>query len=64
LKGALQAVAATGRLRADVVDMLAHMLLAAMLEVALVIARAPDRKAALQNGEQAVDELLDRLVGA
>ena len=60
----LQAVAATGRLRADVVDVLAHMLLAAMLEVALVIARAPDRKAALQNGEKAVDELLDRLVGA
>jgi AcrR family transcriptional regulator len=64
LKGALQAVAATGRLRTDVVDVLAHMLLAAMLEVALVIARAPDRKAALQNGERAVDELLDRLVGA
>lgn len=64
LKRALEAVAAMGRLRADVVDVMAHMLLAALLEVALVIARAPDRKAALHRGERAVDELLDRLLGA
>ena len=63
LKGALEAVAATGRLRKDVVDVMAHMLLAAMLEVALVIARATDRKAAMRAGEKAVDELLDRLLG-
>ena len=62
LKAALGAVAAEGKLRADLVDTLAHMLLASMLELALVIARADDRRTALRNAETAVDELLARLL--
>ena len=64
LKGGLQAAAAAGRVRPDVVDVLAHMLLAALAEVALVVARAGDGTMAMQQGRAAVRELLDRLFGA
>ncbi|HEY2387335.1 MAG TPA: TetR/AcrR family transcriptional regulator [Candidatus Binatia bacterium] len=63
LKGALAAVAAEGRLRPELLDVLAHMLLAALLELALVIARADEPRAALETGEAAVEELLTRLIG-
>jgi AcrR family transcriptional regulator len=63
LKGALGAVAARGRVRKELVDVLAHMLLAALAEVALVIARAKDAKGAVRVGQAAVDELLDGLFG-
>ena len=61
LKGALAAVAASGRVRKELVDVLAHMLLAALAEVTLVIARAKDSKAAVRAGQAAVDALLDGL---
>jgi AcrR family transcriptional regulator len=61
LKSGLQAAAAAGRVRADVVDVLAHMLLAALAEVALVVARAGDGAKAVKQGQAAVHELLDRL---
>ena len=63
LKAALGAVAARGRVRKELVDVLAHMLLAALAEVALVIARAKDAKGAVRVGQAAVDELLDGLFG-
>ena len=44
--------------------MLAHMLMAALTEVALVIARASDSKAAVRVGQAAVDALLDGLFGS
>jgi AcrR family transcriptional regulator len=62
LKGALAAVAAEGRIRPELVEVLAHMLLAALLELALVIARADKPRAALKTGEAAVDELLKGLL--
>jgi AcrR family transcriptional regulator len=61
LKAGLQAAAAAGRVRADVVEVLAHMLLAALAEVALVVARAGDGAKAIRQGQAAVRELLDRL---
>lgn len=63
VKGALEAVAATGRLRPDLVDMLAHVLLAGVNEVALMVATADDTRSAQRSGEAAVDELLTRLLG-
>jgi AcrR family transcriptional regulator len=42
-------------------DLLAHMVLAAVNEAALFIARADDPKAALKVGRDAVDALIDRL---
>jgi hypothetical protein len=40
------------------------MLLAALNEIALLVARADDRDAAIHDGEAAVDALLVRLLGA
>jgi len=42
-------------------DLLAHMVLAAVNEAALFVARADDPRAALTVGRQAVDSLIDRL---
>jgi AcrR family transcriptional regulator len=64
IKAALQAAAEGGRLPAELVDSFAHMLLAALNEIALLVARADDREAAIRDGEAAVDALLVRLLGA
>lgn len=63
LKAALAAAAADGRVEPESVDVLAHMLLAALIEVALLIARSDDPRSARSSGEAAVDELLGRLLG-
>ena len=62
LRANLAAIAESGRLPADQVDVLAHMVLASVNEAALMIARAEDPEAALAAGQAAVDTLLDRLV--
>ena len=62
LRSNLQAIADSGRLPAGQVDVLAHMVLAAVNEAALMIARSEKPRAALADGEAAVDTLLDRLV--
>lgn len=61
---ALQRVAESGRLPADQVDVLAHMLLASVSEAALLIPHADDPEAALVAGRAAFDTLLDRLAGS
>jgi AcrR family transcriptional regulator len=62
IKRALQAAAAAGRLEPQLVDMFAHVVLASVDEIALVIARAPDPQAATRSGAEAVDALLSRLI--
>ena len=62
LRANLQAIADEGRLPAEQVDVLAHMVLASVNEAALLIARADDPEAALAKGRAAVETLLDRLV--
>jgi AcrR family transcriptional regulator len=59
MKEAVEALAREGRVPAELVDVVAHMLLAALVEVAMLIARAEDPAAATQKGEQAIDDLLD-----
>ena len=61
VRATLEAIAATGRIRADSVDLLAHLLLAASLEAALVIANAEGAEAERQ--EEVLDEFIVRLVG-
>jgi AcrR family transcriptional regulator len=61
-RGLLQAVSDSGGLRPELVDPFAHMILAAVDEIALVIARAEDPEAAMANGRAAVEELLRRLL--
>lgn len=62
MKLSLQAAAAQGRVRADLVDVFAHMLLAAMFETALIISRSDNPKAAARTGRTAVKELISKLV--
>jgi AcrR family transcriptional regulator len=63
LRASLHRLAAEGRLPEEQVGPLAHMVLAALNEAALMIARADDQGAALKSGQAAVDTLLERLVG-
>jgi AcrR family transcriptional regulator len=62
VKLALQAVSDAGRLPADLVTPFAHMLLAALDEIAIVVARADDTDVATREGEAAVEALLERLL--
>jgi AcrR family transcriptional regulator len=62
LKGALEAAAATGRVERGSIEMIAHVLLAATLELALVIARSADPEAALREGAKALSDLIDGMV--
>jgi AcrR family transcriptional regulator len=57
----LQAVADEGRLSPDLVAPFALMLLGALDELAMAIARSDDRETALAAGKQAVRELLRRI---
>jgi hypothetical protein len=43
--------------------MFAHVLLASMNEIAMVIAAADDTEAAMRQGAAAVDEYLQRMLG-
>lgn len=63
MRKSLRRIADTGRLPGAEVDLLAHMVLAAVNEAALMIAQADDPEAALVLGQSTVDTLLDRLLG-
>ena len=63
IKAILQLIAMEGKLRPELADTLAHVLLASVNEVALLVARAKDKEAAMQAGADAIDELLQRLFG-
>jgi hypothetical protein len=59
----LAGVAETGDLDREHVDVFAHILLAAMNEVAMLIARSERPADALPTAERAVNEFLRRLLG-
>lgn len=58
----LRRIASAGGLPAELVDVHAHVLLAALTEVALLIARADDAAAATAGAEETVSRLLDGLL--
>ncbi len=58
----LQAVSDTGRLPQEFVDPFAPMILAALDEAAMIIARASDSRTAVAEWRQAVEEFLARLL--
>jgi AcrR family transcriptional regulator len=62
LRAMLQAVSDSGRLPAELVSPFSHMILAALDEIVLVVARSPDSAAAVAEGRMAVEELLRRLL--
>ena len=63
IKAAMHAAAAEGALDPAHADAFAHMLLAAVNEMALLIPRAEDQAAAISAAEGALDEFLRRLLG-
>jgi AcrR family transcriptional regulator len=64
VKAAIAAIAADGRVKPELVDVMAHMVLAALLEVALLVARADEGRIAIRRGQEAIDELLTALFGS
>jgi AcrR family transcriptional regulator len=62
IRTVLQEIADEGNLRPELVGTLAHVLLASVNEVALLVARSDDQAAAMQAGTDAIDELLCRLL--
>jgi AcrR family transcriptional regulator len=64
VKLAMQAAAEEGRVPAELTDAYAHMLLAAVNELAFMIARSEDQAAAQRIAQAAVDEVITRLLGA
>jgi AcrR family transcriptional regulator len=63
VKRGLGLLAQSGRLPAEKVDILAHVLLAAAMEVAFWIARAENPAEAAEKGKREFAEVLERLVG-
>lgn len=63
IKAGLARAANLGALRAEQVDLYAHLLLAALTETALMVARADDPEGQMQLGLEALDRLLDGLIG-
>ena len=61
IRAVLQVIAEEGKLQQELVGTLAHVLLASVNEVALLVARSEDQEAAMQAGTDAIDELLQRL---
>jgi AcrR family transcriptional regulator len=62
IRAVLQEVADEGTLRPELVGTLAHVLLASVNEVALLVARADDQNAAMKAGADTIDELLRSLL--
>jgi len=62
VKAVMQTAADAGLVPAELADLFAHMLLASVNELALVVARSDDRAAAQDTAEKAVDALLARLL--
>jgi AcrR family transcriptional regulator len=63
LRALLQAVAEEGHLAPALVNSYAHMLLAALDELALMIAQSDDKAAAIAESRTAVEDALRRLIG-
>jgi AcrR family transcriptional regulator len=62
MKAALEPAAKAADIPAALVDGFAHMLLASLSEISLLIAEADDPRSALENGKEAVRELLRRIL--
>jgi AcrR family transcriptional regulator len=62
VKTAIAAISTDGRVKPELVDAVAHMVFAALLEVALLVARADEDRLAIRRGQEAFDELLTALL--
>jgi AcrR family transcriptional regulator len=63
LKAAVGAIAASGRMRAELVEVNAHLLLAMLIELSMLLARSNDVATTMRTGREAVEAILTRLAG-
>jgi AcrR family transcriptional regulator len=63
LKSGLRMAAMMGRVPSAKVDLYAHMLLAVLIELALLIARSENIAAAVESSMEAVEQLVSRIFG-
>lgn len=61
VKAVLESAASEGLVKPEMVDMMAHVLLAAVNEIALLVARSGDTQTAMRKGTDALDEILGSL---
>jgi AcrR family transcriptional regulator len=61
IRAVVQVIADEGKLRPELVGTLAHVLLASVNEVTLLVARSEDKEAAMEADADTIDELLRRL---
>lgn len=61
VKAILEAAAGAGSIPRDMVDIMSHALLAAVNEIALMVARSEDPETAMHTGTEVVDRLLGGL---
>jgi hypothetical protein len=64
IKGALAAIADEGGLAPELIEVFAHVILAAIDEIALFVARSDSPDAAMTAGTGAIDEVMSRLLGS
>ena len=64
IKAGLKNLSKAGRLRMEMIEPLSHVLLASMMELALVVARADKPAVATRQARTALHQLIDRLLGA
>ncbi len=63
IKAGLKNLSKAGRLPGEMIEPLAHVLLASMMELGLVVARADKPIAAMKSSRAALHQLIDRLLG-
>ena len=63
IKAGLKNLSKAGRLQGEMIEPLSHVLLASMMELALVVARADNPAAATRSARAALHQLIDRLLG-
>lgn len=63
IKQVVGEIATEGGLAPELVDVFSHVILAAMNEIALLVARSDNPDTAMSEGADAIDEVLSRLVG-
>lgn len=64
LRGGVEGAAKDSGLTAELVEPIAHIILAALLELALIVARSDHPRRALRNADHAITVLVERVLGA
>jgi AcrR family transcriptional regulator len=64
VKSVLEVASQERLIRPEMIDVMAHVILASVNEIALFVARSPAQETAMRNGIDAIDDLLGGLFGS